>query len=504
MNQINAIYARQSVDKKDSISIESQIEFCEYELRGEEHKTYMDKGYSGKNTDRPDFKKLMQDIESGLVAKVVVYKLDRISRSIMDFANMMGMFQKYNVEFVSSTEKFDTSTPMGRAMLNICIVFAQLERETIQQRVTDSYYSRSQKGFKMGGRTPYGYRKEPFILDGIRTQRFVIESTEAALVTQMYEMYARPEVSYRDVVKAMVELGIKTHNGKPFMHTALKRFLRNPVYVMADMDIYNFYKSQGTVIESDPADFAGTNGCYYYTGRDNVNDKETSYEGQRLVVAPHEGFIPSELWLTVNKKLNTNKEYQPARKASNTWLAGKMKCGHCGYALKVSGVNTYKYMTCTMRAEMTSRCKGVGGPLHLPEVEALVYASMVEKLKTFRTLQEHKKSAKVNPKLVAKQAELAKVESEIENLIDSLKSAGTAMASYVNAEIEKLDVKRRALTQEIAALTTDSVSSEQIAVISNYLDDWENVSLVDKRHVVDVLIVKVSATYEDVQIQWKL
>lgn len=140
----------------------------------------------------------------------------------------------------------------------------------------------------------------------------------------------------------------------------------------------------------------------------------------------------------------------------------------------------------------------------MPEVEALVYASMVEKLKTFRTLQEHKKSAKVNPKLVAKQAELAKVESEIENLIDSLKSAGTAMASYVNAEIEKLDVKRRALTQEIAALTTDSVSSEQIAVISNYLDDWENVSLDDKRHVVDVLIVKVSATYEDIQIQWKL
>lgn len=504
MNQINAIYARQSVDKKDSISIESQIEFCEYELRGEEHKTYRDKGYSGKNTDRPDFKKLMQDIENGLVAKVVVYKLDRISRSIMDFATMMEMFQKYNVQFVSSTEKFDTSTPMGRAMLNICIVFAQLERETIQQRVTDSYYSRSQKGFKMGGRTPYGYRKEPFVLDGIRTQRFVIEPTEAALVTQMYEMYARPEVSYRDVVKAMVDQGIKTQNGKPFMHTALKRFLKNPVFVMADMDIYNFYKSQGTIIESDPADFAGTNGCYYYTGRDNENDKETSYEGQRLVVAPHEGFIPSELWLTVNKKLKTNKEYQPARKASNTWLAGKMKCGQCGYALKVAGVDTYKYLTCTMRAEMTSRCKGVGGPLRLPEVEELVYVAMVEKLKNFRTLKEHKKSAIANPKLVAKQAELAKVENEIENLIDSLKSAGTALVPYVNTEIEKLDIKRRAITKEIIALTTDSISSKQIEVISDYLDDWENVSLDDKRHVVDVLIVKVSATYEDVQIQWKL
>ena len=130
-NRIDAIYARQSVDKKDSISIESQIEFCKYELKGGNCKEYKDKGYSGKNTERPQFQQLMRDIESGLVRKVVVYKLDRISRSILDFANMMELFQQYNVEFVSSTEKFDTSTPMGRAMLNICIVFAQLERETI-------------------------------------------------------------------------------------------------------------------------------------------------------------------------------------------------------------------------------------------------------------------------------------------------------------------------------------------------------------------------------------
>ena len=139
-NRIDAIYARQSVDKKDSISIESQIEFCKYELKGGNCKEYTDKGYSGKNTDRPKFQELVRDIKRGLIAKVVVYKLDRISRSILDFANMMELFQQYNVEFVSSTEKFDTSTPMGRAMLNICIVFAQLERETIQKRVTDAYY----------------------------------------------------------------------------------------------------------------------------------------------------------------------------------------------------------------------------------------------------------------------------------------------------------------------------------------------------------------------------
>jgi len=170
-NRIDAIYARQSVDKKDSISIESQIEFCRYELKGGTAKEYTDKGFSGKNMDRPRFQRLVADIEAGLIARVIVYKLDRISRSILDFAKMMETFQLHNVEFVSSTEKFDTSTPMGRAMLNICIVFAQLERETIVTRVTDAFYSRLQKGFHMCSRAPYGYQLEPFTMNGIKTCR---------------------------------------------------------------------------------------------------------------------------------------------------------------------------------------------------------------------------------------------------------------------------------------------------------------------------------------------
>lgn len=166
---MNAIYTRQSVDRADSISIESQIEFCKYEMRGEAYKVYTDRGYSGKNTDRPAFAEMMNDIENGIISKVVVYKLDRISRSILDFSTMMERFEKYKVEFVSTTEKFDTSSPMGRAMLNICIVFAQLERETIQKRVTDAYFSRSQKSFYMGGRVPYGFQLVPTTIEGIKT-----------------------------------------------------------------------------------------------------------------------------------------------------------------------------------------------------------------------------------------------------------------------------------------------------------------------------------------------
>ena len=160
----DALYARQSIEKKDSISVESQLEYCRYETHGGDYIEYTDRGFSGKDMKRPGFERMMADIAEGKVRRVIVYKLDRISRSILDFANMMEVFRKYDVAFISSTEKFDTSTPIGRAMLNICIVFAQLERETIQKRVSDAYHARCRHGLYMGGRVPYGAKEDIFLL----------------------------------------------------------------------------------------------------------------------------------------------------------------------------------------------------------------------------------------------------------------------------------------------------------------------------------------------------
>jgi DNA invertase Pin-like site-specific DNA recombinase len=235
-NRIDALYGRQSVDKADSISIESQLEFCKYELKGGAAKEYTDKGFSGKNTDRPQFQQLLRDIEKGLVKRVIVYKLDRISRSIIDLANMMELVQKYHVEFVSSTEKFDTSTPMGRAMLNICIVFAQLERETIQKRVTDAYYSRCVKGFKMGGKTSFGFITEPIVINGIHTKRLVANPDEQEIVKLMFEMYEKPETSFGDITRYFAERGISIFK-KEMTRSSLSALLKNPVYVQADLDV---------------------------------------------------------------------------------------------------------------------------------------------------------------------------------------------------------------------------------------------------------------------------
>ena len=501
INRINAVYGRQSVDRKDSISIESQIEFCEYELKGENYKAYTDKGYSGKNTDRPKFQQLMADIQRGLIKKVVVYKLDRISRSILDFATMMEEFQKYNVEFVSSTEKFDTSTPMGRAMLNICIVFAQLERETIQKRVTDAYYSRCLKGFHMSGPAPYGFSLAPTRLHDVRTKMLVEDPETKKYALQMYTMYAEPLTSFGDITRYFSEAGIKIY-GKDLTRGFLSQLLRNPAYVIADLDVYEFFKSQGTYIVNEAADFEGGNGCYLYQGRDVAENKNTQLRDQILVLAPHKGFVPSSIWLKCRKKLMNNTTFQSGRKARNTWMAGKVKCGRCGYALMSVGNSTgTQYLRCSKRADNKS-CEGCG-KLKTHDFESFIFGEMAKKMSQFESLIGGNED-RVDPRITSLQIELAKVDEEIEKLLDTLSGANPILLSYANSKIEALDTKRQNLVKEIADLSAEVMSPRQIRELSNHIHNWENISFEDRRKVVDGLITQIRATSEYVQIEWKI
>ena len=501
INRINAVYGRQSVDRKDSISIESQIEFCEYELKGENYKAYTDKGYSGKNTDRPKFQQLMADIQRGLIKKVVVYKLDRISRSILDFATMMEEFQKYNVEFVSSTEKFDTSTPMGRAMLNICIVFAQLERETIQKRVTDAYYSRCLKGFHMSGPAPYGFSLAPTRLHDVRTKMLVDDPETKKYALLIFTMYAEPLTSFGDITRHFSEAGIKIY-GKDLTRGFLSQLLRNPAYVIADLDVYEFFKSQGTYIVNEAADFEGGNGCYLYQGRDVAENKNTQLRDQILVLAPHKGFVPSSIWLKCRKKLMNNTTFQSGRKARNTWMAGKVKCGRCGYALMSVGNSTgTQYLRCSKRADSKS-CEGCG-KLKTHDFESFIFGEMAKKMSQFESLIGGNED-RVDPRITTLQIELAKVDEEIEKLLDTLSGANPILLSYANSKIEALDTKRQNLVKEIADLSAEVMSPRQIRELSNHIHNWENISFEDRRKVVDGLITQIRATSEYVQREWKI
>jgi len=128
---------------------------------------------------------------------------------------------------------------------------------------------------------------------------------------------------------------------------------------------------------------------------------------------------------------------------------------------------------------------------------------MLKKLNEFKTLTGRTKAAKANPKLTAKRLELAKVEGEIDKLVESLTAAGATLVSYVNAKIEELDAQRQMLTREIASLTLDTIPPAQMEAISNYLDKWDTVDFEDKQKVADYLITRIRATSESVEIEWK-
>ena len=495
-----AIYARQSVDRQDSVSIESQIEFCQYETKGQPFETYVDKGFSGKNTDRPAFQRLTEDIKSGKISRVIVYKLDRISRSILDFSNMMEMFQQYKVEFISSTEKFDTSTPMGRAMLNICIVFAQLERETIQKRVIDTYISRSQKGFYMGGRVPYGYRLVDTVMHGVKTSMYIQEPEEAENIRVMYELYQNPSVSYGDVTRYFDERSI-LNRGRKWDRTTLPFYLSNSAYVMADRNVFEFYKNQGIRIINDEADFSGVNGCYLYAG-ENVSS-EPNENGSYLVIAPHTGIVPSDIWLKCRIKCLKNKEIQPARKITNSWLAGKLKCGNCGYALSRKTFRKkhykYSYYFCTYRLK-TNGCVGCG-KLTGDGLEEDIYLEIVEKLAEFETLSASNQTS-FNPKLAKLQAELQEIETQIADLINAVSALNPALLSYINEKVTELDARKQAVLKAIKDLSVSALDSEQLTALQGYMAKWHELSMDDKRQVANVLIRTIRATDKVIVIDW--
>jgi len=387
---------------------------------------------------------------------------------------------------------------MGRAMLNICIVFAQLERETIQRRIADAYYSRSRKGMRTGGAAPYGYVTEPFQIQGIKTKRLVADPEKAENVKLMFEMYADPQTSLGEVARRFAPVIPE----KSMSKARITDLLRNPVYVKADMDIYEFFKAQGAEIESDASDFTGITGCCLFSGKDSAKKDRFIIQGKVLIPSPHEGIVPSDVWIKCRKKLLTNPSYQPARKAKQTWLVGKVKCGLCGYAL-MSRNNAAKtrYMRCRKRAE-TKNCDGCG-TVRTNEIEQLIYDSMVEKLREFKSLNA-KSGVPANPKLTAVKVELAKVESEIEKLVESLTGASATLIQFANRKADELSARRQLLTKEVADLSADEIPAVRLTAISDYLDDWENTSLDDKRQVLDGLITVISAKRDNIEIEWKI
>ena len=495
---MTAIYARQSIDKKDSISIDTQIEFCRRFAGTEECRVYTDKGWSGKNIDRPEFRRLLSDIKRCAITKLVVYKLDRISRSLNDFSNLMELFRQYNVEFASTVETFDTSTPIGRAMLGIIMVFAELERENILMRVKDNYYARGEKGMYLGGPPTFGFDKTPTTLGGIKTS-VLIPNADMPTVQYMYDAYCVERTSLGDIAKQLNADGVQSPGGALWDSNMISRILRNPSYVMADTDVYRYFKEKGCRIPTPVEEFTGEHGCFLYGKRATNERKYTDVKDHVLTIGLHDGVISPQIWLDVQRKLDGNKQLKKGKTGTRSWLTGLIKCGNCGYALRVINKD---YFYCSGKANKKV-CGGFDGNPRIDDIEQAVKERLFQKFDEIRDISIEEDKPVQSPAVNKLKMRLETISSQINNLVDRIAETSSAIGKVLEEKLESLIKERESVEAEIRKHSSGAPQALTYKDVLPLLSEFDEMPIEPRSVIARQFIQKILLWDDKIEIVWK-
>lgn len=529
MSELCYIYARKSVDTGKGESIENQIALCKsFMLASLPHKDirfviYTDKGFSGKSTNRPQFKKMYEDIRLFRPGHVICYRLDRISRNVGDFAEFNRYLEKYNTAFVSVNEKFDTSSPMGKAMMYITSVFAQLERETIAERVRDNMHMLAKTGRWLGGTPPLGYTAVndlSVIMDGKTQPASKLEAVpgELDIVRKMFEKYLETK-SISAVSKYLISLHITSKNGKDLSLPGIKEILRNPVYCIADRESLEYFRSCGSDVCFDEGSFDGKTGLISYNKRDysKANSPRQTRDKWIIAAGKHEGIISGKEWVTVQNYIDNCK---PAGKASakmhNDYalLSGMIFCEKCGermFAKRHSGAGSY-------HGNFSYICsrKLRGGTAHCdcPNLPGAVTDSAVcrkllgyaDRLHIYEGIERLENDI-ADDDCISAEAERLRCEiSECDNMAENLMSAvssgnvGEALLAHIGAELEKLDEQKKQLTHRLCVLEAspdnekdrEKQLEETASALSSFTGSYENMTVYEKREMIRILAHRIT------------
>lgn len=352
------IYCRKSVLTDKGKSVENQLEMCREYIRnrfGDNNKIiiYEDEGYSGKNTARPMFRKMTEDIKK--LDYVVCYRLDRLSRSVSDFSALVEMMNRNKTGFICIKEEFDTSKPMGKAMMYIASVFSQLERETIGERVRDNMLMLAKTGRWLGGNTPLGYSsvREAYTCGG-RTKYacFLKSNGELETVERIFKAFEKSE-SLSKTTDIVNNMKLKTKNGLDFTNQAVKDILSNPVYCRADKKAFEYFENRNIKVYGEIC----KRGLISY----NKNDDDNII----IAVGKHLPIISGERWIKIQEMLRTDAAFDRRGLLRGAALAsGAIICGLCGeqmYAVKRSGGRGFDYICRRKRRKEGCLCKNLNG-----------------------------------------------------------------------------------------------------------------------------------------------
>ncbi len=443
LERYEAVYARQSVDKEESVSIEAQIDDCKAvcSKKGTTIKVYQDKGFSGKNTERPDLQRLINDVKAGLISKIVVYKLDRISRNITDFYKLYEIMQANDCQFISRTENFDTTSSIGRAMMGILVVFAQMERENTQIRIKDNYQYRIKTGSWASGKAPYGFKNDK--IDGVKTLTPVKE--EMDVVKWMFKTYAgSPNISLGKIQSMLIENGMTGHQSKKgFSRTTINHILTNPIYAVADKILREYYQKKLIEFVNEPEQWDGSFAAAI-VGKNGRSLRNEDLDGIKIYITNVKGTIDSRTFIMVQNRIEQNQQIASDNSPNHNLkeLSGLLKCAECGSAVKMQASPT---LTCTGRSQKKICSISFKG-IKLETIQENVAAQVQEYLSGIHENVEQQRKRQIKTT-----KEIAKLEKEFHNLVELAKHS-TNLSDALKFDMDNLIVK---IKEKQLSLKTD-------------------------------------------------
>lgn len=478
--QIFSIYSRKSKYTGKGESIENQIEMCREYIRihyGEDEAksavVYEDEGFSGGNLERPQFRLMMEESKKSKFRAIVVYRLDRISRNIGDFANLINELSRAEIDFISVKEQFDTGSPMGRAMMYISSVFSQLERETIAERIRDNLHELAKTGRWLGGTTPTGYQSKNIItvtVDGKQKKACMLDELpeEMKLVDIIFdEFYKRQSLSKLDAF--LLKNGYQTKYGNDFSRFATKGILSNPVYMIADEEAYKYLTEHSVQLFSEAGEFDGVRGIMAYNRSQQEKGrahKINPMDEWIVSVGKHNGRIPGRIWVEIQEILERNKSKNYKKPRNNVaLLSGLLRCGNCGDYMRPklgrraldSGERIYMYLCFKKERSQRSRCAIKNANGNILDAEIIQQIKMLGEDKSI-FLQEIEKGKKLiveddrrnGDTISILKNEIKVNEGKITRLVKALSLATEGSETYILEQINELHEKNSQFETQIS------------------------------------------------------
>ena len=489
------MYARKSKVTETGKSIEIQKEKCialacaKYGVTKADIEIYEDEGKSGFYADRPMYKRMLRDIESGKIRAVVCYKIDRISRRTIDLLSLVQQMEQKGIAFISvSDSDIDTSTRTGKIMVSLLAAIAEFERDIIAERISDNMYELAKEGRWLGGTCPLGYRskKEKLMVNGKKAAVHHLEPVEEQqrAVKSLFLLFLQTS-SFTGTAAALTREGYRTRQGREFTPRAVKDILQNPVYACADEDVKNYFTSFGVPIYADEQAFDGTRGIMAYNKTEQTKELDVDSRAlapkytQRITrrdmkdwivsVGRHKGIISGTDWILAQDAIKeiAQKSARP-KESSRALLSGLVRCALCGGRMFVRAESGRKNPDGSLRFRYVCDVKyrGKGGCEKSPNLKGFELDGFIieeickikeegasfsdELLIAKKTLLV--KSRETEKELDALKKRLARIDADIQSQTANLRTAPKGIRQAIYADMEALGREREEKQSRIGAI----------------------------------------------------